>query len=257
MSISLKSPTEIEIIRQACRIQSDILNQVCSSVESGISTLELDAIAENLCREKNVKPAFKNYRGFPASICASVNDEVVHGIPSSQKILKNGDLISIDFGVIFDGWYADACRTVPVGQISAEAKKLIEITKESLYFGIEKAVAGNKTGDIGNAIESFVGKSGYSPVKETVGHGIGRNLHEDPEVPNHGKAGKGTELQAGMVICIEPIINSGGAEIFTDPDGWTTHTRDGELSAHFEHQILIREGEPEILTTWDESSGIF
>ncbi|MCK5471959.1 type I methionyl aminopeptidase [Candidatus Gracilibacteria bacterium] len=255
MNISLKNPAEVEIIRQACRIQSEILNEVCAAVAIGISTSELDELAEKLCREKNVKPGFKNYHGFPASICASVNDEVVHGIPSKNKILENGDIIAIDFGVVLDGWNADACRTVAVGKISEEAKKLMERTKESLYRGIEKAVAGNSTGDIGHAIESFVKQFSYSPVRETVGHGIGRKLHEDPEVPNWGKVGSGAKLKKGMVICIEPIINAGSAKILTEKDGWTTRTRDGKLSAHFEHQILIREGEAEILTPWDEPVG--
>ena len=199
-----------------------------------------------------MKPAFKGYQNFPASICASVNDEVVHGIPSAERILQNGDIIAIDFGVILDGWNADACRTVAVGKISEEAKNLMKRTKESLYCGIEKAVAGNSTGDIGHAIESFVKKFGYSPVRETVGHGIGRELHENPEVPNWGRAGSGAKLEKGMVICIEPIINAGAAEILTEKDGWTTRTRDEKLSAHFEHQILIREGEAEILTPWNE-----
>ncbi|MBU1089946.1 type I methionyl aminopeptidase [Patescibacteria group bacterium] len=252
MSVPLKNPAEIEIIRRACRIQSEILNAVCSAVAIGVSTGELDELAEKLCRARNVRPAFKNYHGFPAAICASVNDEVVHSIPSAKKILKNGDIIAIDFGVVLDGWNADSCRTVGVGEISAEAKNLMERTKESLYRGIEKAVAGNSTGDIGHAIESFVKQFGYSPVRETVGHGIGRKLHEDPEVPNWGKAGSGVKLAEGMVICIEPIVNAGGAEILTEKDKWTTRTMDGNLSAHFEHQILIREGAAEILTPWDE-----
>jgi methionyl aminopeptidase len=252
MSIPLKTPAELEIIRRACRIQSEILNQVCAAVKVGISTTELDAMAENLCHERNVIPAFKDYQGFPATICASVNDQVVHGIPAAEKILGNGDIISIDFGVILENFYADACRTVPVGAISDAAAKLLERTKKSLYLGIEKARAGNMTGDIGHAVESFVQQFGYSPVRETVGHGIGQKLHEDPEVPNFGKPGSGVELQAGMTICIEPIINLGKAEILTAKDGWTTRTADGELSAHFEHQILITDGEPEILTPWDK-----
>ncbi|MCF7836198.1 type I methionyl aminopeptidase [Candidatus Gracilibacteria bacterium] len=252
MSIVLKTPAELEIIRHACRIQSEILNQVCAAVEPGISTTELDAMAENLCHKRNVIPAFKNYQGFPATICASVNDQVVHGIPSPNKILRNGDIVSIDFGVILENFYADACRTVPVGAITETATKLVERTKESLYHGIAAARAGNTTGDIGHAVEGFVRQFGYSPVRETVGHGIGRKLHEDPEVPNFGKPGTGVELKAGMTICIEPIINLGKAEILTEKDGWTTRTTDGKLSAHFEHQILMTEDEPEILTTWDE-----
>jgi methionyl aminopeptidase len=251
MSISLKSSAELEIIRRACHIQSAILNQVCDAATIGISTAELDILAENLCHKKNVKPAFKGYCDFPATICASINDEVVHGIPSPEKILRNGDIIAIDFGVILDGWYADACRTIMVGTVSKEAKKLVKRTKQSLYHGIKQARAGNHTGDIGHAIQNFVEQFGYSPVRETVGHGIGRSLHENPEVPNYGKISKGTKLQAGMVICIEPIINTGGHKIITDTDKWTTRTFDGKLSAHFEHQILITEDQPKILTPWD------
>jgi methionyl aminopeptidase len=251
VSISIKNPAELEIIRRACRVQSEILNQVCAAVNVGVSTAELDAIAEKLCNERNVKPAFKGYQGFPSVLCTSVNDAVVHGIPSAEKVLNDGDIISIDFGIILDGWYADACRSVGVGEISGEAAKLIERTKDALYRGIDKATSGNYTGDIGNAIESFVKQFGYSPVRETVGHGIGRSLHEDPEVPNWGKVGEGAALSAGMVICIEPIINSGTSEIITEADKWSTRTKDGKLSAHFEHQILITDSEPEILTTWD------
>lgn len=239
-------------MRRACHIQSEILNQVCSKVEPGISTAELNSLAESLCHERKVIPAFKNYHGFPAAICASVNDQVVHGIPSDEGILKNGDIISIDFGVILDGIYADACRSVAVGAISIEAEKLLERTKESLYRGITVARAGNSTGDIGHAVESFVRQFGYSPVRETVGHGIGHELHEDPEVPNWGRPKTGVALRAGMTICIEPIINYGIAEILTSKDGWTTRTADGKLSAHFEHQILITDDKPEILTNWDK-----
>ncbi|MFH0776152.1 MAG: type I methionyl aminopeptidase, partial [Patescibacteria group bacterium] len=224
MGISLKNSNEIAIMRRACQIQSEILNKVCAAVQAGISTLELNALAENLCRERQIRPAFKNYHGFPAAICASRNDKVVHGIPSSTEILREGDIIAIDFGLILEGFYADACRTVPVGKISGEAAKLIERTQESLYRGIAKAKPGNHTGDIGHAIESFVRQFGYSPVRETVGHGIGRNLHEDPEVPNWGRPKTGVELRPGMTICIEPIINSGSGEILTEKDGWTTRT---------------------------------
>jgi methionyl aminopeptidase len=251
MGISLKSTEELTIIRKACCIQSEILNKVCAAVKIGVSTEELNNLAENLCRQKNVKPAFKGYRGFPSAICASVNDEVVHGIPRANKILQDGDIISIDFGVVLDGWHADACRTVMIGTVSKSVYKLVSRTKRSLYRGIAQARAGNRTGDIGQAIQNFVEQFGYSPVEETVGHGIGRKLHEDPEVPNFGKAGKGTKLRAGMVICIEPIINAGTHKISLDKDKWTTRTYDGKFSAHFEHQILITENEPEILTSWD------
>ena len=253
MGITIKTSAEIAIMRRACEIQSEILNKVCTAVEPGISTGELNALSERLCGEAKVIPAFKNYHGFPAALCTSRNDRVVHGIPSPDEILQEGDIISLDFGVILDGIYADACRTVGVGEISGEAAKLLERTKESLYRGIAQARAGNRTGDIGHAVEGFVKQFGYAPVRETVGHGIGRHLHEDPEVPNWGQAGTGVELRQGMTICIEPIINSGSAEIVTEADAWTTRTADGKLSAHFEHQILITEGEPEILTTWDRT----
>ncbi|MCF7845972.1 MAG: type I methionyl aminopeptidase [Candidatus Peribacteraceae bacterium] len=251
MGISLKSPQEIEIMRRACAIQSEILNQVCAKVRPGISTLELDQFAEKLCTDRKVTPGFKGYQGFPATICTSVNNEVVHGIPSTEKVLRDGDIIAIDFGIILEGLYADACRTVAVGDVSGEIEKFLERVRESLYRGIDQAIAGNTTGHIGHAVESYVRQFGYSPVRETVGHGIGRRLHEDPEVPNWGKPGNGTKLQAGMTICIEPIINMGGEQIITEPDGWTTHTSDGKLSGHFEHQILITDNGPEILTTWD------
>ena len=254
MGISLKSSAEIEIMRKACHIQSKILNEVGAAVCAGISTGKLDDFAEQLCREHNVKPAFKGYGGFPATICASVNDKVVHGIPSHKEVLQSGDIIAIDFGVILDGFYADACQTFCVGEVSDSAQKLIERTRESLYRGIEQARVGNRLGDIGFAIQSFTESFGYAPVRETVGHGIGRKLHEFPEVPNWGTAGQGIKLVANMTICIEPIINAGTPEIITEADGWTTRTADGELSAHFEHQILIREEGTEILTNWDKNS---
>lgn len=239
-------------MRRAGQIQTEILNAVGQKVAPGISTANLNEIAEKLCVEKKVKPAFKSYNGFPAALCTSINDEVVHGIPSDKRILKEGDIITLDFGVILEGLYADSCQTFAVGKISPEAQQLLNRTKESLYRAIVVARAGNTVGDIGHAVESFVTPFGYSPVHETVGHGIGRTLHEDPEVPNWGKPGTGTKLMAGMTICIEPIINAGKAEITTDTDGWTTRTADGSLSAHFEHQVLITKEEPEILTPWDK-----
>lgn len=238
-------------MRRAGQIQAEILNEVGSAVKVGISTAELNEIAEKLCTKHKVRPAFKGYNGFPAALCTSINSEVVHGIPSSERVLKEGDIITLDFGVILEGLYADSCQTFTVGKISAEAQQLLDRTKESLYRALKVARAGNTVGDIGHAVESFVTQFGYSPVKETVGHGIGRTLHEDPEVPNWGKPGTGEKLEPGMTICIEPIINAGKAEITTDADGWTTRTADGKLSAHFEHQVLITKGEAEILTPWD------
>lgn len=252
MAIILKTPAEIEKMRTSGRIQAEILNTVGKAVQAGVSTAELNAIAEEFCQKYKVKPAFKGYSGFPAALCTSINDEVVHGIPSPNKILKDGDIITIDFGCIFDGWYSDACQTFLIGKVSEAARLLVERVKKSLYQGIAKARAGNHVGDISHAIESYVKQFGYSPVRETVGHGIGRHLHEDPEVPNWGEAGTGAKLEPGMTICIEPIINAGTAEIITEKDGWTTRTTDGKLCAHFEHMVLITEDEAEILTPWDK-----
>ena len=251
MSITLKTPAEVALIRKAGLIHAKILNEVGRMVKPGISTGELNAFAEKRCAEEKVLPAFKGYQGFPAALCTSVNNQVVHTIPSYKQILEEGDIVAIDFGVTFAGWHADACMTFAVGKISKEAQQLMDATKASLYLAIAQAKAGNTTGDIGNAIESYVKKFGFTPVRETVGHGIGRHLHEDPEVPNWGKPHTGDLLRAGMVICIEPIINVGGSAIVTENDGWTTHTRDGSLSAQFEHQVLITDGEAEILTPWD------
>jgi methionyl aminopeptidase len=251
LSITIKNPDEIEIIRRAGHLQADILNQIGAAVAPGVSTKALDNLARELCKKNDVQPGFLGYHGFPAAICASVNNQVVHCIPSEQAVLQDGDLFKIDFGLILEGFYADACQTFAVGEISSEAKQLMKITKEALYAGIAQARADNRVGDISHAIEATVQPYGYSPVRETVGHGIGRRLHEDPEVPNWGKAGTGPKLVPGMTICIEPIINAGTHQIKTLPDGWTTETADGALSAHFEHQILITDGKPEILTPWD------
>ena len=252
MGIIIKTPAEIETMRRAGKIQADILNAVGKAIRIGISTKELDELADKLCEKYNAKPAFKGYNGFPAALCTSVNNQVVHGIPSLKQILKNGDIITLDFGIILDGLYADSCQTFLVGEVSEKTKLLVERTKKALYLGIGQAQAGNHVGDIGQTIQSYVEQFGYSPVRETVGHGIGCKLHEDPEIPNHGKAKTGPKLVADMTICIEPIINAGKPEIVTESDNWTTHTADGSLCAHFEHQILITENAPEILTPWDE-----
>lgn len=251
MVIQLKTPAQIATLRRVGQLQAEILNTLGAAVRPGVSTLELDLLAEKLCAEKKVQPAFKNYQGFPAALCTSINDEVVHGIPCADRILNSGDILKLDFGLILDGWHADACCTFLVGEVALPARQLVERTRKSLFRGIEQARSGQHVGDIGHAIESFVQQFGYSPVRETVGHGIGRALHEAPEVPNWGTPGSGAKLSAGMVICIEPIINAGAAEILTAADGWTTRTKDGELSAHFEHQILVTDSEPEILTPWD------
>ena len=216
-------------------------------VESGISLMELDTLAEEFIRSRDAIPAFKGYMGFPATLCISVDDEVVHGIPSN-KILNNGQIVGIDCGALKNGYYGDSARTFPVGDISDQDKKLIEITQEALYLGIDEAVPGNYVSDIGHAIQKFVEPKGYSIVRELVGHGIGTNLHEDPQVPNYGDPGMGVKLKEGMCLAIEPMINRGGKEVYTLDDGWTIKTKDGFNSAHFEHTIAIRKDGPEVLS---------
>lgn len=246
--ISLKSAKEIELMRKAGKAVAQVLDEVGALVKPGVTTQELDAFAEQRCREIGVQPAFKGYRGFPASFCTSINDEVVHGIPSKSRVLKEGDIIGIDFGVIYEGWYGDSARTFGVGKITEKAQQLIEVTQKSLLLGIEQCREGNHLFDIGYAIEKYVEGFGYSVVREFVGHGIGRALHEDPQVPNYGPKGKGIPLKTGMVLAIEPMINAGGPEVRVKNDGWTAITVDHSLSAHFEHTVAITERGPEILT---------
>ncbi len=241
-------------MRAGGQILATILNTVGAAVRPGVSTSELDILARELCVKHKVKPGFLGYHGFPAAICTSVNSGVVHNIPSETAVLQDGDILKIDFGVIHAGLNTDACQTFAVGTINPATAKLMQTTKDALYAGIAEARAGNQVGDISHAVESTVTLFNYSPVRSTVGHGIGRDLHEDPEIPNWGPPGRGTKLVAGMTICIEPIINAGTPEIKTLPDGWTTETTDGSLSAHFEHTLLITDGEPEILTPWDEKN---
>ncbi len=236
------------------QILATILNTVGAAVKPGITTGELDILARELCAQHKVKAGFLGYHGFPAAICTSINSGVVHNIPSKDAVLKDGDILKIDFGVVHDGLNTDACQTFAVGDISPAAAKLMQATKDALYAGMEQARAGNQVGDISHAVESAVTPLGYSPVRNTVGHGIGRALHEDPEIPNWGSPGRGPKLTAGMTICIEPIINAGNHQIKTLPDGWTTETTDGLLSAHFEHTLLITDDAPEILTPWDEQT---
>lgn len=245
--IYIRTESEIDKLRESNRINYETLLELGNHIKPGISTLELDKIAEEMIRREGGKPAFKGYNGFPASICASINEEVVHGIPSKNKVLQSGDIIGIDIGVEKDGFFGDAAITFAVGIISEEAKRLLEITKKSLYKGIEKAVPGGRLSDIGNAIQSFTESEGYSVVRVLVGHGIGENLHEEPEVPNYGIAGKGPILKPGMVLAIEPMINIGGHRVVTANDGWTVKTEDNSLSAHFEHSIVIREDGPYIM----------
>ena len=234
-----RSNREIEHISESAQIVADTLDMLTEKVESGISLMELDTLAEEFIRSRDAIPAFKGYMGFPATLCISVDDEVVHGIPSN-KILNNGQIVGIDCGALKNGYYGDSARTFPVGDISDQDKKLIEITQEALYLGINEAVPGNYVSDIGHAIQKFVEPKGYSIVRELVGHGIGTNLHEDPQVPNYGDPGMGVKLKEGMCLAIEPMINRGGKEVYTLDDGWTIKTKDGFNSAHFEHTIAIR-----------------
>ncbi|SMC26117.1 methionine aminopeptidase, type I [Desulfacinum hydrothermale DSM 13146] len=249
--ITLKSPEEIDKIRKACRIVAEVLTRLREAVEPGVSTWDLNALSEELAAERGAKPAFKGYHGFPHALCTSVNEEVVHGMPSKKRVLKEGDIISLDFGVIVDGYYGDAAITVAVGKISGQAEALCRVTRESLDQAIAKARVGNRLSDISHAVQAHVEKHGFAVVREFVGHGIGRNLHESPQIPNYGPPGRGVKLQAGMVFAIEPMINQGRAEIEILEDGWTAVTVDRKLSAHFEHTVAITKNGPEILSVCD------
>ncbi len=246
--IVIKSEHELEIMREAAKVTAYILDEMLPEViKPGITTAAIDRIVEAEIRKNHQLPGFKGYGGFPASICASVNETIVHGIPSHRK-LKEGDIISVDTGTIYKGYYSDAARTYPVGQVSEEAEKLIRVTKESFFKGIENAKVGNRLGDISHAVQVHAESHGFSVVKEFVGHGIGTNMHEDPPVPNYGPAGHGPRLRAGMTLAIEPMVNLGTDECIVLEDEWTTVTVDGKLSAHYENTIIITDGEPEILT---------
>lgn len=246
--IILKTDREIDYMRDAGKILAGAHEEVAKAIQSGISTLELDKIAEKYIKSQGAIPAFKGYNGFPGSICVSVNQEVVHGIPNKKRKLRNGDNVSIDIGVMVNGYNADAAITHPVGDIDDEMKMLLRITEESLYKGIEKAIAGNRLGDISHAVQTHAENNGFGVVRDYVGHGIGRRIHEDPQIPNYGNAGHGPLLKAGMVLAIEPMLNAGTWEVKTLADGWTVATKDGKPSAHFEHTIVITDGKPEILT---------
>ncbi len=247
--IPIKTKEEIEKIRAASRIVVQILDVVIRSIEPGVTTWELSEIAEKeLTRFPGAVPAFKGYRGYPASLCTSVNEAVVHGIPSRSVVLKEGDIISFDFGVLMGGYYGDSAVTRPVGRVSKKARKLMKVTRRALHKGIEQMVPGNTRGDISHAIQSHVEGYGYSVVREFVGHGIGKSLHEEPQVPNFGNPGEGEVLRAGMVMAIEPMINMGGWEVECLDDGWTAVTKDRSLSAHFEHTVAVTEDGPDILT---------
>ena len=246
--VSIKSDREIVLMKKSGQIVGQILDEVCCMVEPGVSTWELDRFAESRCKDFSAIPAFKGYQGFPATLCVSINDEVVHGIPSKKRILKAGDIIGIDFGVHQEGWYGDSARTVAVGKVSSEAQKLLDVTRKSLFLGIEQCHVGNRVFDIGHAVQNYVEANGFSVVREFVGHGIGKALHEDPQVPNFGPKGKGLQLKAGMVLAIEPMVNMGKHQVRVLDDGWTAVTADRSLSAHFEHTVVITDQGPEILT---------
>ncbi len=245
--VSLKSKADIEVMREACKIVGETLNFIGEMIKPGITTKEISDAAEKFILSHGGKPSFKNYRGFPAAACVSVNDVVVHGIPNNLK-LREGDIVSVDIGVLKNGFHGDAARTFAVGDISDEAKKLIEVTRECFFKGIEKAVPGNRIGDVSSAIQKHAEGHGYGVVRSLVGHGIGENLHEDPDVPNFGTQGKGLRLRSGMTLAIEPMINFGTYKVYQEDDGWTIRTADNKLSAHYENTIAILDSGVEVLT---------
>lgn len=245
-----KSEEEIEQVRLSANVLSRLLGEVAQVIKPGITTLSLDKLAYEFIHDNGGTPAFLNYHGFPYSLCISVNDQIVHGFPSDY-IIKDGDLVSVDGGVNLNGFISDSAYTFGVGNITEEAQLLLDVTKESMYKGIEQAVAGKRVGDIGAAIQEHVSKYGFGIVRELVGHGVGLHLHEKPEVPNYGKRGSGAKLESGLVICIEPMINAGKAGVRFWDDGWTVSTVDGKLSAHFEQMVAIRKGEPDVLLTFE------
>jgi len=245
--IILKSRREIEKMKKSNALVAAILEELRKKIKPGVKTIELDRLSEEMALKKGARPAFKGYRGYPYSLCTSVNSEVVHGMPSERE-LKEGDIISLDFGILHGGYYGDAAVTVPVGQITPAAKRLLAVTEEALYRGIAEARAGNRIGDISAAIQGHAEAAGFSVVRDLVGHGIGRSLHEDPQVPNYGTSGRGIELKTGMVFAIEPMVNEGTYRVDILRDGWTVVTADGKLSAHFEHSVAITENGPVILS---------
>ena len=243
----IKNSNEINYIRQSCRILGELLQYLKEKAKVGVTTAWLDEIAEKFIRKHGSTPAFKNYNGFPASICTSVNEEIIHGIPGSYR-LKEGDILSIDAGVNKEGYFGDAALTVAIGRISEEKQNLMRTTEEALYAGISEAIHGNHVSDISKAVQKVVKSNGYSVVRDYVGHGVGKKLHEEPPIPNFKTPGRGPRLYSGMTIAIEPMVNAGSYEVIVKEDGWTVVTKDGRPSAHFEHSILVLENEPEILT---------
>ncbi|MBQ3114621.1 MAG: type I methionyl aminopeptidase [Clostridia bacterium] len=245
--ISIKSVSEIDKMRRAGHINALTHRLVAENICDGITTEELDRLAYEFIKSKGAAPSFLNYSGYPKSICVSVNDVVIHGIPGKQTI-KTGDIVSVDIGVYLDGYHSDSAATYPCGEVSAEAKRLIEVTKQSFYEGIKFACAGNRVSDISNGVQTYVEQNGFSVVKDYVGHGVGKNLHEDPEVPNHGKAGRGARLYSGMTLAVEPMVNAGSCDVKRLKDGWTVITADGKMSAHYEHTIAVTKSSPVLLT---------
>jgi methionyl aminopeptidase len=245
--ILIKSQEEIAQIAEACRIVGEILKALRGIVAEGVSTKDIEKFAEASIKSKGGEPAFKGYRGYPASICTSVNDQVVHGIPSGTR-LRDGDLVSIDLGVYYHGYYGDGAVTIPVGRVSEKALRLLRVTEESLYIGVDMARAGNRVSDISHAIQRHVEGNGFSVVRAFVGHGIGKLLHEEPQIPNYGPPGRGPRLKEGMTLAIEPMVNAGGSEVVVLEDGWTAVTADGSLSAHFEHTVAITGDGAKVLT---------
>ncbi|HSW68374.1 MAG TPA: type I methionyl aminopeptidase [Bacteroidales bacterium] len=254
--IHIKTDEEIELIRLSSLLVGKTLAEVAKHIWEGITTLQLNNIAESFIYDHGAKPGFKGYRGYPATLCVSVNEQVVHGIPDNTH-LKDGDIVSIDCGVWLNGFYGDSAYTFEVGDVKPEVKKLLVTTKASLYEGIKCAIAGKRTGDIGNAVQTYVEQHGYSVIRELVGHGVGKSLHENPEVPNYGKRGNGTLLSEGMVIAIEPMINLGSRYVVKENDGWTIRTADRKPSAHFEHTVAIRNDCADILSDFTEIEKVF
>ena len=246
--IVLKTGRELNIMKEACRISAGALQTAGKAVEPGVTTAEIDRLAEEYIRSQGGEPNFKNYEGYPATACISINNEVIHGIPSSKRKLCAGDIVSIDLGAKFDGYHGDNAATFACGDVTPEAKRLMDTTRESLYEGIKAACAGGRIGDIGHAVQAYVEARGYSVVRKFVGHGVGTHLHEAPEVPNFGTPGRGIRLLPGMTLAIEPMVNAGGADVKVLPDGWTVLTKDGSLSAHFEHTVAITADGPQIMT---------
>jgi methionyl aminopeptidase len=238
--IKLKSPLEIAKMQVANQIVAEALAEITAHIQPGIETLELDGLAEEICRRRKVKPAFKNYRGYPRSICISINDEIVHGIPSRRRLCA-GDLVSIDFGVRYDGYFGDAAITLAVDEVDPKARQLMTATEEALYAGIAQVSVGNRLSDVSHAVQKTAEAYGFSVIRDFVGHGIGRSLHEDPQIPNYGPPGQGPVLQPGMTFAIEPMVSAGSWEISVMPDGWTAITKDGSLAAHYEHTVALTE----------------